>query len=498
MRAAALALALALAGCATLEEPLRGHLESGSAPRRECARWFEALDAQIDAAGVRDAQEARPAGFPYLRANRLLAALARGAQGDDAALQALADRMAALDAGARRAELANLPEARVAALPGLVLGASRGEALARTRECARLLRELDLAKPEARRLLQERSSVPDDYSLLARAIGLYPLTRIPFSAGVRRWEAEMRGAFARAPETLPGRVRVRYAPPAPAARGSGGPAGAPAKAAANALGIPEPAEEDLEALFAAHAPTFEVEVAGDHDRFGELRWMRDEPAPGVDAAHPHVYVHAAHTRYRGRVLLQLVYTIWFSERPPQVPGDILAGKLDGLTWRVTLAPGGEPLVYDAIHPCGCFHMFFPTERAREIPAPDDLQEWAFVPQRLPRAAPGERPRVRIASGTHYIEGVVLVRGADSVARYAFRPYDDLRSLARPLGGRASAFGPDGLVAGSERPERFLFWPMGIASPGAMRQWGRHATAFVGRRHFDDADLFEKRFVLDLE
>ena len=50
-----------------------------------------------------------------------------------------------------------------------------------------------------------------------------------------------------------------------------------------------------------------------------------------------------------------------------------------------------------------------------------------------------------------------------------------------------------MMPGSARAERFLFWPMGIASAGAMRQWGRHATAFVGRRHFDDADLFERRF-----
>ena len=27
----------------------------------------------------------------------------------------------------------------------------------------------------------------------------------------------------------------------------------------------------------------------------------------------------------------------------------------------------------------------------------------------------------------------------------------------------------------------------------MRQWGRQPTAFVGRRHFDDADLIERRF-----
>jgi hypothetical protein len=82
-------------------------------------------------------------------------------------------------------------------------------------------------------------------------------------------------------------------------------------------------------------------------------------------------------------------------------------------------------------------------------------------------------------------------------RYRFRRYDELRSLPHPGGAHASAFGPQGLIAGTERLERFFFWPMGIASAGAMRQWGRHATAFVGRRHFDDADLLERRFELDL-
>jgi hypothetical protein len=37
--------------------------------------------------------------------------------------------------------------------------------------------------------------------------------------------------------------------------------------------------------------------------------------------------------------------------------------------------------------------------------------------------------------------------------------------------------------------------MGVREPGAMRQWGRHATAFVGRRHFDDHDLFARYFVI---
>jgi hypothetical protein len=97
-----------------------------------------------------------------------------------------------------------------------------------------------------------------------------------------------------------------------------------------------------------------------------------------------------------------------------------------------------------------------------------------------------------------LEGVTLTRGIDSLARYFFRPEDDLRSLVRMEGGRRGVYGSDGLIAGTERPERTLFWPMGIASAGTMRQWGRHATAFVGRRHFDDADLLEKRFVLELQ
>jgi hypothetical protein len=142
-------------------------------------------------------------------------------------------------------------------------------------------------------------------------------------------------------------------------------------------------------------------------------------------------------------------------------------------------------------------MFFPTARAKLRPAPDALEEWAFVPGELPRIRNGERPLVRVATGTHYVQNVSLVQGTDSVSRYELRDYDELRSLPRLDGGRQSAFGPDGLIAGTERLERFFFWPMGIASAGAMRQWGRHATAFVGRRHFDDADLLERRFELDL-
>jgi hypothetical protein len=56
----------------------------------------------------------------------------------------------------------------------------------------------------------------------------------------------------------------------------------------------------------------------------------------------------------------------------------------------------------------------------------------------------------------------------------------------------------GIVHASDRPERYWFWPLGIPSAGAMRQWGHHATAFVGRRHFDEPFLVERYFALKAE
>jgi hypothetical protein len=491
----AVAAAALVSGCASLDAPFSRHLESPGGEVRECAEWFRTLDERVAAAGVRDAQEVRIPGFPYLRANRLLAALRPLAQTNQYALQGLADRMLALDLEARRYEILNLPAGQA----GEPLGA-----LERTQQCGKLLREIDMAKQDARQALLERAQVPDDYLALNRVLGLYAITKFAFAGGVRRYEAETREVFAHEPALPEGATLIRHAPPPDQLLLRSRVATILQRSEMNPLGIPEPGESELAELLAAYAPSFEIAVKADYDRFGALRWTRADQmrsaAPEVDGSQLVVYAHPAWTRYQGRVLLQLVYTVWFPERPPQSEGDILAGRLDGIVWRVTLAPDGEPLVYDSIHPCGCYHLFFPTPRAQARPAPDgadSAEEWMFSPQSLPRIAQGERPLVRVASGTHYIERVGVVRGSDSLARYELRPYAELRSMQRLGPGRASAFGADGLVAGSERSERFLFWPMGIASAGAMRQWGRQATAFIGRRHFDDADLFEKRFSFEL-
>ena len=484
MRRAALALvaAIAAAGCASIAPSAR--IESPDPSLRECATWFRDLDARIDAAGVRDGQDARIAGFPYLRASRFLASFGEEARGDDAKLRALVERMRALDLQARRAEIANL-------------GAPE-DSLDRAKECGARLESADLTDAGARARLLGASTVADDYSTTLRGFGLYALTKIPFTSGVRRYQAEVRASYA-APLRVPeGGSLLALVPPrgAPLARSEV--AAILRRSAENPLRVPEPGPAALEELFRTYAPIFELEVTGDYDRPGALGWAGASGSPAVDLSRPVVYRLAAWTRDGEASLLQLVYVLWFPQRPPQSEGDLLSGTLDGVVWRVTLAPDGEPLVYDTIHPCGCYHLFFPTPRAVPRPAPDGEPEWMLAPEALPRVADGERVRVRVATKTHYVARVARVApdgGPWAGAAYALAPYDELRSLPLPGGGRRSMFSPQGLVPGTERAERYYFWPMGICSAGAMRQWGREPTAFVGRRHFDTADLMEQRFSL---
>ena len=196
---------------------------------------------------------------------------------------------------------------------------------------------------------------------------------------------------------------------------------------------------------------------------------------------------------RRRDLSAAGLTFWFSERRARRQTfDLLAGKLDGVVWRVTVDSAGEALVYDSMHPCGCYHLFFPTDRVTARALPDTLDESMFAPQTVAKVSSGERVVLRIESGTHYLQRVLRPhRMIDSSRDYQVQ----IAHLARRGGGTRSAYGEDGMIAGSERGERWFFWPMGIESAGQMRQWGHHATAFVGRRHFDDPLLLDTYFEL---
>lgn len=484
---ALLILAAGMGGCATVADPMRGNLGASDSAVAGCADWYRRLDAATDASRVRDGGSWRLPGFPYLRTDRHLASLMEPAASSDAAFRVWIGHMADLDLDARSAELRNLPDDALRRLDS-----NRDQASGRTRDCSKTLADHDFAAEERRTLLADRAKVPDDYITWERALGLYAITKIPFSSGIDKWHREAVEDFRESGEgNLKLGMTSRYAP-----------AGIPdlgrareivSAAPRDILGIPQLTDEQREVLFDAFAPVIEVENTGPFDAIGSLGWG-DGRAPVLDADRPVYYRKLAFTRNGGDSLVQLVYVAWFSERPKKNAFDMLGGSLDGIIWRVTLDRKGEPLVYDTIHPCGCFHMFFPVAGVAPRPPPEKMIEWAFVPASAPALADAARLRLLLRTRTHYMVGLGVDNG-DPALPAEFAEYDELRSLPLPTGTFRSIFAADGLVPGTERGERMLFWPMGVPSAGAMRQWGRHSTAFLGRRHFDDADLMERRFSL---
>ena len=493
LRVLILAMLIGSAGCATIQAPQRDHLGSGDAPLAKCAAWFRALDSAVARSGVGDIAARRVAGFPYLRIDRFLAAMKPTAKNDPRVREAWIAEMLARDADGRQVEIANMPAALI---DELSVG-NRDELVVRTQDCAGRLLAADFSDEATIDALYRHAFVEDDYSSTKRAFGLYELTRLPFYSGVRGWQDRVTQTFERARQgELPSGQLLRYLPPDIPVYTRREVGELLAGVAENPLGLPPMSQLQRDRLFATYAPVLEIETGGDFDRIGRLFWSF-AASPQVDVAQPVVYRRLGYTRVGERTLLQLVYVAWLPERPREGRSDLLAGQLDGLTWRVTLAPDGEPVLFDSIHPCGCYHMFFPTPRLQPKPSPQPGIEWAFVPATLPAITEAQRLIVEVQTRTHYLRNVRPGElPAGTATTYEFAEYDGLRSLPLPQGGSRSVFGPDGLIAGSERGERFLFWPMGIASPGAMRQAGTQATAFVGRRHFDDADLLARRFSLE--
>ena len=473
---------VALGGCASpgSHQP---HLPAdGNA--RDCLAWYAALDDLIDRAGVRDAGEARLPGRPHLRADRFSASFGDAARSNPTLAAALHDRLRVNGINAHGHEIRNLPPA-VRRQHGLDLD----ETLARLQGCSVALARVDLLPPDVPDAWLKTLSVPDHYAGWKRFVGLYPLTSRTFFRGIEQWQRETESAFRAASQAFAG-TRYRAASDAAAAPGEPHFQDLPR----DPLGIPLLSPAAWQSLLARHAPVVEIDQRGTFDQPGAL--VHDATAVTVDTSQPVTYQRIAFTRLAGRTLTQLVYSFWFAERPPRGWLDLLAGRLDGVMIRITLDERGLPLMVDSIHACGCYHLFMPGERLAARAPPQPGIEWAFVPQRLPALRPGQRLVVRIASGTHYVVGLDT-DAASGVSDRTYRLADEqsLQALLLPGGGSRSVYDHAGLIAGSERGERFWFWPMGIASPGAMRQWGHHATAFVGRRHFDDADLIDRRFIL---
>lgn len=473
-----------LAGCAGVSPPP----PDPDAPGGECRLFFASLDRAVIEGGVRDGIGSPPDAYPYLRGTRFLHAF-QDSLDDSAVRTAWLDTAQGNDREARAMELINLgsDDLSAIALPPDMDNPWQAVAM-----CGDTLRELDgLDDDEAAwTSASDDLTVPDEYITWHRAAGVYPVSRWFIRAGVGGWQRGVRETFTNTPpDTAPAQ---RYGP---APNGSAGLSEAEslvANAERDALGWPQLPAEDWQRLFAAYAPVIEVEAEAEHNRIGAPE-LNHQGQPAVDTDRPVVYTEVSAIRFASETLVQLNYTWWFTERPVDHWFDLLGGTLDGLTLRLTLAPSGEPLLVETMHNCGCYHQYYPIQGLLVR----DRPEYAEPPLVLP--GPGapqkdERIHVRLEDGTHYVQALTFDRPeSQDATAYPLRDYDRLRSLPRGEGDRRSLFQPDGLVDGTERRERWFFWVAGVPEPGAMRQSHRHATAFVGRRHFDDPDLLDRIF-----
>ncbi|MBI5590343.1 MAG: hypothetical protein HY881_07685 [Deltaproteobacteria bacterium] len=477
--------AVFLAGCAMPH--IQSTQTSDGGTTESCADFFASLDQQTTEAGVMDSGAFRVKGYPYLRANRFLASFREWAM-DRESFAAWVNHMQALDQESRGYEIANLPAMDA---PALASASSKAELSANVVTCGNLLKAADFQDSGPRiEKLREQVVVPDEYSLLRRTLGVYPLFSVFVSLGVDNWHAEAKKNFsAQPPEDWSG---IRYAPEKPGEL----PLSRQIieKTRSDSLGIPAYAPEDLQALFRIYAPIWEVQTQNEHDKIGTPFW-NPEGELGVNTGHPMTYTLPSFTHFGKDILTQLNYIVWFPSRPKANLLDIYGGLLDGINYRITLDKNGEPLLYETIHNCGCYYMAFPTKRLH-VREKNDYAESPLILQ-TPEVNPiSEFMTIALKSRTHAVQHLYpLARETQSEsAIYSLADYGQLRSLPCHTDGRAGMFDQDGVGIGTERLERFILWPTGVLSPGSMRQWGRQAVAFIGIRHFDDPFFMDKIFM----
>lgn len=495
-----------LASCASNRPHDLSHLSDKSI-LKECLSALQNIEKTLVDNNVTDAEGHRIDGYPYLRTNRFLSSLPVDINNNYEAREWLL-LLHEYDSKSRKVEIANLKgkvkrrldeelDNNYIHLSGLRSAMS---------DCHEHLILNDINSPAKLKDIKNKSNVPDNYSLSKRAIGLYPVTRYPVLYSFKHWKSnnlekftsfDAKSEWEGQPVVYEPQAKTSYIQPDEISE-------IIKKSLSDTFDIPHIPHDSFIRIAQSLAPVFSIEQISDADKIGKPEWSENDELI-INTNHPVVFARLEFTWFDGKILPQIVYTAWFPERPKDNFPDLLGGKIDGIIWRLTLDRNGKTLIADTIHPCGCYHFFFPSKYIKKTPGNQDFAvvEEIETPQQLPDFSSENRLVINIAANTHYIQNISLQNKIEYTDSYHNHDYTliigdkapdfDLRSMPLSSGNRKSLYGTDGIIQGTQRLERFLLWPMGIQNAGAMRQWGRHATAFVGRRHFDDPFLFQDAF-----
>lgn len=277
-----------------------------------CQQLFIANDALLRAANVHDAQTTRVTGYTFLRVDRLLASFVSDIK-NNTQRQAWLARATALDAGGRALEIARLSPAP-------------DDTIVEPLDSCRAILSVALRDDDnAWQTMVNVIQLADDYSVIRRVLGVYPMSARLVLAGVARLQSRAM------PRRLDHPAVETVSSESYGLRNNTGekiiePAAGPWHR--DALGIPLLGEVELAALLRRHAPELSIETRSDDDRPGHVT---RNSAPFVNSAEPVLYTQLAYTRFGGQVLPQLVYSWWFAARTAQSSIDLLAGALDGLS-----------------------------------------------------------------------------------------------------------------------------------------------------------------------
>jgi len=495
---------LFLSGCTSIA-PKTAEYSGATEIVAQCSKAYQLISTAIYNARVSDAEAQSIDGFPYLRSNRFLASF-KDELHNETVISAWLNHLIELDQQARVVELRNLPAKDYALLAKTVSVQTDKDWALKTiiNECPQHLKAFDLNKPERIAKIKQGAMVADEYSLLKRIIGFYPISKYGAYYGYQNWKKENLATF----NTITHRegTQVTYQPNVSTSLSANDLVEIIKHSRNNPLAIPVFNQQQFRQMAEYFAPIFLQDESGDADKIGRPIWSEKKQIT-IDHSQPVSFVRLEYTRFNDSILPQLIYSIWFTERPKESGLDILAGKIDGIIWRVTIDDNGKILIADTIHLCGCYHLFFPSKSLnKQTEKQNRLSEGITIPTTLPSHTEIDRLTLGIQSSTHYLKS--LSNKAQTVSKQQIRSYDlilddrvpdfALRSMPLPDGDFKSLYQTNGLIKETERAERWLLWPMGIKSPGAMRQWGKHATEFVGRRHFDDPYLLDDAFKKNLQ
>lgn len=249
------------------------------------------------------------------------------------------------------------------------------------------------------------------------------------------------------------------------------------------------------------------------DRFGFII-ARAKDDIFVKPSAPTIYAYARRIPIYDETHVQLVYTFWYPEEA-QADGKqgLETGTFDAPVLRITLDEHEEPILYETLDACGCYHRVYPTEainRAARGQFGDDLEHGVttdvqgrangkatLVRGRVVENPVGAfRPVVRTTAGDHSIIDVAVNESghAQEVTEslgYTLASYDKLERIPLPDGAYTSLFYENGLVKGGKRAYGKFLTPLGTLSAGQPRQRGTQLVSLTGALDFDDPALFEK-------